>query len=277
MSGTDTSKPTFAVPGTPGNPAIILVQPQLAENIGMSARAMYNCGLTDMRLVAPKQDWLSEKARGASSGAAIVLENAKRYDTTEEAIADLEFIAATTARPRDMIKTVWTPNHAAGELSKRAAGGNSIGILFGREKSGLTNHDIGLADVIIEAPLNPSYSSLNLAQAVLVVGYEWFQATQHSEAETLPYGITRPATKDELNLFFEHLEYELDTCGFLHVIEKRPSMVLNIRAMFQRAGLTEQEVKTLHGIVTELRYGQRNELHKRSDWKKKGKTAEPES
>ncbi|MBT6960485.1 MAG: RNA methyltransferase, partial [Rhodospirillaceae bacterium] len=257
MSGTDTTKESITPLGGGGGPAVVLVESQLAENIGTAARAMYNCGLTDMRLVKPKQDWLSEKALAASSGASEVLKSAGFYESTEDAIADLEFIAATTARPRDMVKTVWTPHHAGGELATRATAGTKIGILFGREKSGLKNHDIGLADVIIEAPLNPAYSSLNLAQAVLIVAYEWYQASQASEAETIPYGITRPANKDELNLLFQHLEYELDTCGFLHVEEKRPSMVLNIRTMLQRAALTEQEVRTLHGVVTELRYGRR--------------------
>lgn len=267
MTGTDSSVEFIPQPG----PAIILVKPQLAENMGTAARAMFNCGLTDMRLVKPKQDWLSEKARGASSGASRVLEAARIFDTTEEAIADLEFVAATTARPRDTIKAVWTPNHAAGEMATRVAAGTKVGVLFGREKSGLDNHDVGLADTIIEAPLNPAYSSLNLAQAVLVVGYEWYQATHDTEAETIPYNITRPANKAEMNLLFEHLEYELDSCGFLHVEEKRPSMVLNIRAMLQRAALTEQEVRTLHGIITELRYGRRDlDYERRRDWKTKG-------
>lgn len=270
MSGTDTTKEHVQALGGGGGPAIILVEPQLAENMGTAARAMYNCGLTDMRLVKPKQDWLSAKALAASSGASEVLKSAGFYESTEDALADRQFVAATTARPRDMIKTVWTPHHAGGELAKRAAADTKIGILFGREKSGLKNDDIGLADVIIEAPLNPAYSSLNLAQAVLIVSYEWYQASQASEAEVTPYGMTRPANKDELNLLFQHLEYELDTCGFLHVEEKRPSMVLNIRAMLQRAALTEQEVRTLHGVVTELRYGRRDEPYDvRSDWKKK--------
>lgn len=267
MTGTDRTQD----PITPsGAPAVILVQPQLAENVGTTSRAMYNCGLTDLRLVRPRQDWLSEKAMAASSGAVKVLEQARHYETTEEAIADLEFIAATTARPRDTVKTVWTPKHAAGELVSRGNADVACGVLFGREKSGLTNHDVGLADVIIEAPLNPAYSSLNLAQAVLVVAYEWFQAMQDPEAVTIPYGDTRPATKEELTLLFEHLEHELDDCGFLRVEDKRPSMVLALRAMLQRAALTEQEVRTLHGVITELRYGRREDHERKYDWKRKG-------
>ena len=266
MSGTDRSQQPIAPPG----PAVILVQPQLGENVGTAARAMYNCGLTDLRLVRPRQDWLSEKAVAASSGAVLVLEGARKFDTTEEAIADLEFIAATTARPRDTIKTVWTPRHAGGELASRAASNIACGVLFGREKSGLKNHEVSLADVIVEVPLNPAYSSLNLAQAVMVVGYEWFQATQSSDAEVVPYGGTRPATKEELTLLFEHLEHELDECGFLRVEEKRPSMVLALRALLQRATPTEHEVRTLHGVVTELRYGRRDDHERKYEWKKKG-------
>ncbi len=266
MTGTDRSQDPVLPPG----PAVILVQPQLGENIGTAARAMYNCGLVDLRLVNPRQDWLSDKAIAASSGAAEVLKVARTFDSNEEAIADLEFVAATTARPRDNVKTVWTPRHAGPELASRAASDIACGVLFGREKSGLTNHDVGLADVIVEVPLNPAYSSLNLAQAVLVIGYEWFQATQSSEAVVTPYGQTRPATKEELQLLFDHLEHELDDSGFLRVEDKRPSMVLAIRAMLQRAALTEQEVRTLHGIVTELRYGRREDQARKYDWKKKG-------
>lgn len=265
MTGTDSTQ----YPITPsGGPAIVLVEPQLAENIGTTSRAMYNCGLTDLRLVNPRQDWLSSKALAASSGATNVLEAAQVYQSLEEAIADLEFVAATTARSRDNVKPVWTPRHAGGELFARASANIKLGILYGREKSGLRNEDVSLADVIIEAPLNPAYSSLNLAQAVLVVGYEWFQAAQASEAVTIPYRETRPATKEELTLLFDHLENELDECGFLRVKEKRPSMILALRAILQRAALTEQEVRTLHGVITELRYGNRDDFERKHNWKR---------
>jgi len=265
MTGTDSTKDPF----TPsGGPAIILVEPQLAENIGTTSRAMYNCGLTDLRLVNPRQDWLSPKALAASSGATNVLEAAQVHQSSEEAIADLEFVAATTARSRDNVKPVWTPHHAGGELVARASANIKLGILYGREKSGLRNEDVSLADVIIEVPLNPAYSSLNLAQAVLVVGYEWFQAAKASEAVTIPYRETRPATKEELTLLFEHLENELDECGFLRVKEKRPSMILALRALLQRAALTEQEVRTLHGVITELRYGNRADFEQKHNWRR---------
>lgn len=265
MAGTDSTK---AFPAGPA-PVVILVQPQLAENVGTVARAMRNCCLKDLRLVRPRQDWLSEKARAASSGGEDVLEAARNFDTTEEALADLEFVVATTARPRDMIKTVWTPRKTGGELQTRLNAGQACGLLFGREKSGLTNHDVGLADVICEVPLNPAYSSLNLAQAVLITAYEWYQAGIDAPDSQLPMGETRPANHAELVLLFEHLEHELDECGFLRVTEMRPSMVLALRSIFQRAALTEQEVRTLHGVVTELRYGRRDDRTKRNDWKRK--------
>ncbi|MBY0509971.1 MAG: RNA methyltransferase [Rhodospirillaceae bacterium] len=244
-------------------PAVILVEPQLGENIGTAARAMMNCALTDLRLVDPKQDWLSEKAIAAASGADDILRNARRFNTTEEAIADLETVYATTARRREMVKTVMTARTAAGDIRARAAAGQRIGLLFGRERIGLTNHELGLANIIIEVPLNPEHSSLNLAQAVLVVGYEWFQAGYDGPDAVLTYNNTKPVTKDQLQELFDHFEKELILCGFLRHEEKRPSMIVNLRNLLQRAELSEQEVRTLHGIIKELRYGRRPDRPKR--------------
>ena len=154
------------------NPAIILVNPQMAENVGMSARAMMNCGLYEMRIVAPRENHLSEKAIAASSGADKILHNAKIYDSTQDAIADLSLVYATTARRRNMIKVVETAEAAACEMSEKANSNVSYGILFGPERTGLHNDDVALADKIIEIPLNPEHCSLNLSQAVLLVGYE---------------------------------------------------------------------------------------------------------
>ncbi|WP_142848283.1 RNA methyltransferase [Telmatospirillum sp. J64-1] len=252
MAGTDSSKqPAPSVLNGEG-PSIILVHPQLSENIGTAARAMLNCGLTDMRLVAPRENWLSEKAQAASSGAVSVLEGAKVYNTTEEAIADLNYVYATTGRNRFMTKPVVTPRLAATEIHAKAAQGLKCGVLFGRERNGLENDDLALADAMLTVPLNPAYCSLNLAQAVLVIGYEWYQAGDETPPQQMSLGHTGPATKEELLGFFNHLERELDECGFFRNEEKRPSMVRNIRNMFQRAGLTTQEVRTLHGVVTEL-------------------------
>ncbi len=260
MAGTHRSRATDTVAESErsGAPAVILVKPQLGENIGMVARAMLNCGLTDLRLVAPRDGWPNPAAEKSASGATVVLDRARVFETTADAVADLNRLYATTARSRDMTKAVVTPRRAALEIREAAAAGQHAGLLFGPEAKGLHNDDVALADTIVTAPLNPGFSSLNLAQAVLLLGYEWFQAgVETPDLEvTLPKG-TRPATKKELLLLFEHLERELDACGFLHVREKRPVMVRNLRNMLQRAGLTEQEVRTLRGVITSLVDGPR--------------------
>jgi tRNA/rRNA methyltransferase len=213
---------------------------------------MLNCGLTDLRLVNPRDGWPNAKALAASSGADVVIEGARLYDSTAAAIADLNRVYATTARHRGMIKRVATPRRAASEMRKAIGRGEAVGILFGRERTGLLNEDIALADAVLAVPLNPGFASLNLAQAVLLVGYEWFQAADRTPASELVTNDTRPATKAELLNFFAHLEERLDDCGFLRNVEKRPSIVRNIRNLFQRAALTRQEIRTLHGIVAEL-------------------------
>lgn len=234
-------------------PAIVLVRPQLSENIGTTARAMLNCMLTDLRLVAPRHDWLSERAVAASSGAEKILKAARVFETTQAAVADLERVYATTGRNRFMVKPVMTPRLAAAQIRAQAAEGLATGVLFGPERTGLENEDVALADTVIMAPLNPEFASLNLAQGVLVVAYEWLQAEAPAIPEnTMTKGAAPPATKEALYGFYEHLERELDACGFFRVADKRPGMVRNIRNMFARADLTLQEVRTLHGIVHEL-------------------------
>lgn len=253
-------------------PAVILVEPQLAENIGTAARAMMNTGLTDLRLVDPKQDWLSERAIATSSGAEYILEKARRYDRPEDAIADLQWVYAATARRREMIKPIMTARAAAGDI--RGKDGIAVGVMFGRERDGLSNHEVALSNAIIEVPLNPIHSSLNLAQAVLLVGYEWFQAGYDGPQELMTFNRTKPADKDKLHGLVDHLEKELVLCGFLRNDEKRPTMMVNLRNMLQRADLTEQEIRTLHGIVTELRYGRRPDRPARQTGPKTGPTPE---
>jgi len=247
MAGTDHRRRALA-----GGPVIVLVEPQLGENIGTTARAMYNCGLTELRIVKPRDGWPSEKAVAAASGADIVLENARLCDSVEDAIADLRHVYATTARDRFMVKRVVTPRQAALEMRRLVAAGEGIGVLFGKERSGLVNDHVALADTVLSVPLNPAFSSLNLAQAVLLVAYEWFTAGDATAAELLPTGHSRPATKEEWLHFMAHLEEELDRSGFMRTKEKRPSMVRNLRNLVQRAQLTEQELRTLHGVVTAL-------------------------
>ena len=234
------------------SPAIVLVQPQLGENIGMVARAMNNCALTELRLVKPRDGWPSEAAVKASSGSEAILEAAKLYETTEEAVADFARVYATTARPRGMTKPVDSPRRAATDLRSAVGAGERCGVLFGPERSGLTNDDVVLAERVIEVPLNPAFTSLNLAQAVLLVGYEWYLLGSETPESRLDAGGTPPATKAELLNFFGRLETRLDETGFLYPPEKRPAMVRNIRNLFQRMELTEAELRTLHGIVSAL-------------------------
>ncbi len=251
MAGTDRSQDS--VPASPiDGPVVILVEPQLGENIGMVARAMLNCGLTELRLVRPRDGWPSSMAVKAASGADRVLDGARLFDTTREAVADCRQVYASSARPRGMTKPVETPRHAAGEMQRAIAAGAPVGVLFGPERSGLNNDDVALADRILEVPLNPGFASLNLAQAVLLVGYEWFQKVHEAPPRRQESGGAPPATKRELLEFLERLEVRLDETGFLYPPEKRPGMVRNIRNLFQRADLTEVEVKTLHGIVSAL-------------------------
>lgn len=232
-------------------PAIILVHPQLGDNIGAAMRAMLNCGFGDIRLVAPREGWIEDRAESSSSGAWEILGRPKIYDTTQEAIADLNYIYASTARPRDMIKTVFSPRKAATHMISAPAETRQ-GILFGCEKAGLANEDLTLADSIISFPLNPNFMSLNLAQAVLMVTYEWWMQTHEYCDEKLVMNETQPASKQELQSLFDHLEQELENTGFLGLPHKRTRMVQNIRNTLLRAQFTEQEVRTWRGIITAL-------------------------
>ena len=224
---------------------------------------MLNCGLTDLRLVRPRDGWPSGSAKAAASGADIVLDNARLCDTTEEAIADLSHVFATTARNRGMIKRIMTPREAALEMRAQSSAGHMTGVLFGPERTGLFNDDLALADTSLTVPLNPSFSSLNLAQAVLLLSYEWMkQAGGGTLGRVTSYeapiaaGLqTRgspPASRAELMGLFEHIERELDASGFFTAPEKRPSVIQNLRSMLVRMGATEQEIRTLRGIVKAL-------------------------
>ncbi len=239
------------------DPVIILVEPQLGENIGAAARAMLNCGLTHMRIVKPRDGWPNPKALAAASGADRVVEGAEIFDSTSAAIADLNFVLATTARQRDMVKLIYTPEAAAEELRARAAAGQRAGILFGPERTGLMNDDIPLADAVVTIPVNPEFASLNLAQGVLLIGYCWWRLMQSAEPSRVEIGGSRPATKAELENLFLRLEEALEAGGFYTTEQQRPSMVRNMRNMLQRAGMTEQEVRTFHGVIVALAGGAR--------------------
>ena len=197
-SGTDHTKEWTALAG----PIVVLVEPQLGENIGTAARAMANFGLTRLRLVRPRDAWPNVHARRAASGADMVLDGAELFDTLEAAIADCSFVLATTARAHDQAKPVIGPPEAAVEMAPRRAAGESVAVLFGRERWGLENDEVGLADRIVTFPVNPAFASLNLAQAVLIVAYEWFK---HASDEALPFRMPQrspPAGKEQLFAFF---------------------------------------------------------------------------
>lgn len=255
-----------AVAGPGETPAVILVEPQLADNIGMVARAMANFGLDDLRLVAPRDGWPNEKARIAASGANYVIDDATAHPSLENALGDLTYVIATTARQRPLKKPVLTPEEAIAAMRERIARGERCGILFGRERNGLETGELANADALIMIPVNSRFASLNLAQAVLLLGYAWIRdsgratlgrvTTYESPVSAgLNLGTDRLAVKEELFGFLAHLESELDHHGFFNPLEKRPSVVQNLRTMFTRMSLTEQEVRTLRGIVATLSKG----------------------
>ncbi len=244
--------------GPIGNsPVVVLVRPQLADNVGAVARAMANGGLFHLRLVAPRDGWPQEKAWRMASGADRILDEAAVFETVADAVADLHRVFATCPRPRHVIIPVLTARGAAAELREACARPLRCGILFGPERAGLDRDDLACADALVRYPLNPAFASLNLAQAVMVLAYEWWTAADATPPRALMTNETRIATKAELERFLGHLVDELDACGFLRNAPKRPGMVRNIRHLFQRGEVTEQELRTLHGVVTELAIGRR--------------------
>jgi len=240
---------------------VILTAPQLAENIGAVARVMANFGLSELRLVNPRDGWPQGRAWASASGADWPLDNARVFASVAEAVGDLHHIYATTARPRELRLPVITPRQAAGELRAHAGSGLSTGLLFGGERAGLETADIALCQAVVTIPIDPKFRSLNLAQAVAINGYEWWTA-----GEDAPPPAFRPAEPPAkaaaLHGFYEHLERELDAAGFFHPPEKTPSMTQNLRAALGRAAFTEQEVRTFRGVVTALSRGRGKVLEK---------------
>ncbi|WP_084640114.1 RNA methyltransferase [Kaistia adipata] len=245
------SSPELLVDG----PAVILVEPQLGENIGTAARAMANFGLRDLRIVNPRDGWPNESARRAASRADHVFDRIRLFDTVEAAVADLGYLVATTARSRELAKPVRGPASAAGIMRGHMTAGVKTGVLFGRERIGLTNEEISLADEIVTLPIDPQFASLNIAQAVLIVAYEWRRSGLETEEAGLRFAMpndSRPATKQELLGLFEHLEGALDQVTFFRPVEKRPVVVQTLRAMLQRAQFTEADIRTLRGVIAAL-------------------------
>ena len=233
-------------------PVVILCRPQLGENIGTAARAMLNCGVVNLRLVAPRDGWPNPKALNASSGADSIIAGTKIFDTTLDAVSDCEVVFAATARTREVMKRVITPRQAAKEIRVANRKNRRVALLFGPERTGLNNNEIEFADSIIEVPLNPSFSSLNLAQAVLIMCYEWYISVDETPSSRFPGGEGSPADKKQLYSFFQYLDNSLEDSGFYPTPEMRPSMVRNIRALFTRVGLTQQDLQTLYGMIKKL-------------------------
>lgn len=242
-------------------PCVILSQPQLAENIGAVARVMANFGLEDLRLVTPRDGWPQERAWACASGADWPLDNAKVFDTLPAACADLQRLYATTARPREVQLPVITPREAAAQLREAVGEGLATGLLFGGERAGLETQDIALCQAIITIPIDPRFRSLNLAQAVAINAYEWRTASADRPPPAFREGAP-PADQAMLMGLYGQLEGELDAAGFFHPEEKRPSMVRNLRAIFARALLNDQEVRTLRGVITALSKGRGRVLEK---------------
>lgn len=237
-------------------PAVILVRPQMGENIGAAARGMLNFGLSDLRIVAPRDGWPNEKAVEMAAGAFEIMPEPRVFATLAEALADLHCVYATTARPREMVKPVFTPFAAAADLTRRRGEGQKTGLVFGGERAGLSNDDVALCQNIVTVPVNPNFSSLNLGQAVLLMAYEVLQADSKHAAPALnpalDHGKSLPAPQALLDSFLGRLLAELERGNFFRSAGLRPTMERNIRNMFTRADLSEQEVKTLQGVITAL-------------------------
>jgi tRNA/rRNA methyltransferase len=252
-AGTDKTKRWLAPPC----PIVVLVEPQLAENIGACARAMANFGLSRLRLVAPRPSWPNDKAHMMAAGADRILDSAEIYDSLAAAIADCTFVLAATARAHDQAKPVVGAAEAAALMAPRVASNETVAVVFGRERNGLENDEIALADHILTLPVNPAFASLNLAQAVLVVAYEWFKA---ASGGALPFAMPQksaPAPKEQLLSFFASLERELEKVEFFRPPDKRDTMQINLRNIFTRMAPTRQDIQTLHGVIMAIAEGRK--------------------
>ncbi len=233
-------------------PAIILVAPQMGENIGAAARAMANFNLEDLRLIAPRDGWPNDVATANAVGALDILKPVQLFDHTADALKEFHTIYATTARPRDMRKKVYTPREAAKNIAVDQSNGKRSAALFGGERAGLSNDDIALAHHIISVPVNPKFASLNLAQSVLLMAHEINLTTDKTTPVHMPTGDSALATHAEFDEFITRLEEELQGHNFFRNPDMKPTMMRNIRNLFSRTDLTQQEIRTLHGILSAL-------------------------
>ena len=252
-AGTDKTKDWARLAG----PIVILVEPQLGENIGAAARVMANFGLARLRLVNPRDGWPNIHARRSASGADCVLDETVLYDSLAAAIADCTLVLATTARAHDQAKPVLGPQEAAAWIAPHVGAGENVAVLFGRERHGLENDEVAVADRIVTFPVNPAFASLNLAQAVALMAYEWFKL---ASGGGLPFAMPRksePAGKQQIEAFFSNLERELDAIEYFRPLDKRATMLVNLRNIFARMQPTQQDIQTLHGIVMALSEGRK--------------------
>ena len=233
-------------------PAFVLTRPQMGENIGAAARAMWNFGLDRMRVVDPRDGWPSEKAVAMASGAGRLLDEAVLCDTLPEALGDCHFVLATTARPRELTKPVYTPEAAMAEVRDRIARGQRVAVIFGPERAGLENADIALANAIISVPVNPAFPSLNLAQCVLLCGYEWQRATGKAVPLVDAPGQSDWANGAEVEALARHYEDRMAEAGFFFPDHKAEGMKINLRNMWSRMPLTRADVMTLHGMMRQV-------------------------
>ena len=238
-------------------PIVVLVEPQLGENIGAAARAMANFGLSRLRLVKPRPRWPSAKARIMAAGADRILDAATLHADLQDAIADCTLVLATTARAHDQAKPVIGAEASAGLMAPAVLRGENVAVIFGRERNGLENREVALADRIITLPVNPAFASLNLGQAVLVVAYEWHKL---AVAGALPFAMpekSRPAPKEQLSALFAGIERELDAVEFFRPPEKRDTMLINLRNIIQRMQPSQQDIQTLHGVIMAIAEGRK--------------------
>jgi tRNA/rRNA methyltransferase len=252
-AGTDKTRNWIETPG----PIVILVEPQLGENIGAAARVMANFGLARLRLVKPRDGWPNIQAQRSASGADRILDGVALFDTVPAAIADCTLVLATTARAHDQAKPVLGPDGAAAFLAPHVAAGENVAVLFGRERYGLENDEVALADRIVTFPVNPAFASLNLAQAVALIAYEWFKL---ASGGALPFAMphkSQPAPKQQIEAFFANLERQLDLIEYFRPLDKRATMLVNLRNIFARMQPTQQDIQTLHGIVVALTEGRK--------------------
>lgn len=247
------------MPSETPQPTFVLIRPQMGENIGAAARAMWNFGLDRMRITSPRDGWPNQKAVAMASGAGRLLDEAQLFESTADAIADCTYVYATTARPRELTKPVFSPEAAMRDAQARVSSGQNVAVLFGPERAGMENDDISRANAIITVPVNPDFPSLNLAQCVLLTGYEWRRATTEVEAQTVSME-GEWASQVEIEKLADHYEERMEQAGFFYPAKKAPSMRVNLRNLWSRMPLTRADVQMLHGIMRQMvRWKERGE------------------